>query len=603
MVEFNKVPLCLLTSRLPRNLSKKYSTCQGLCLSRSFLLISIIQHFVSLVIVLFVVLLVLFFFCHPFPHSCLRNTFDRWHTMFNEISVLTNLFLQMFILCLVLPVFITTVQSVASPCPATTGLSSCPNGQFPGTGTCLQDIYGRNIQCTAKDSPVGVVYACVANQNGSISCDGSQITQCNQGSTNLFLLNLTVKANADRYDVGVYISPSGTTAATGSCCSYILSPTSTNIVNTTGGCGPFRNLDGDACGDIKANEVAYELIQVPLQCDGTSGQTLKAPFCTLWKQNSNNDCGGPQDLRPGTGSKCKCSLVEIGNVYVAGTITSAFLTGPTCYTNSANSLTYSLTATNGAATLSNVNVTIGGQLLTCCTGPGCTPNTQTIASWPTGGSLFCTYSINPAGTVQHVVSALVSGTDGGNNLVTATSNTVTTEYDHISVTQSLSIGTTLNPGISGLATFTLHIVNDGSSVTTVQIVNSESSLVSNCTSNMQVPTGPNGIICVSTYTPTACYARNTVSVTSSVCGASSGLLTACAYAPGRCISPCSGCIDGACLGPSDISCASISQIGTSDSQGQCVYKVHGTNLSILPSDAESCSSSQRKKKNSHITNR
>ncbi len=77
---------------------------------------------------------------------------------------------------------------------------NCPSD--PNAQTCLNDING-NTQCTAKDSPVGVVVACIDGV-----CDGSQKQTCVNGQMSSFTLNITISANTWRYDVGAYIAPS-----------------------------------------------------------------------------------------------------------------------------------------------------------------------------------------------------------------------------------------------------------------------------------------------------------------------------------------------------------------------------------------------------------
>lgn len=89
---------------------------------------------------------------------------------------------------------------------------NCPSD--PTAQTCLNDIVG-GTSCTAKDSPIGTIVAC--DSDGS-NCDGLQTQTCVKGETVSFTLNLTMRANAWRYDVGAFIAPGQTQARTGYCC-------------------------------------------------------------------------------------------------------------------------------------------------------------------------------------------------------------------------------------------------------------------------------------------------------------------------------------------------------------------------------------------------
>lgn len=47
-----------------------------------------------------------------------------------------------------------------------------------------------------------------------------------------------------------------------------------------------------------------------VDCNIQGGQ-LPFPYCTVWDNNVNTECIGPDTVEPGTTSKCKCSEAEI----------------------------------------------------------------------------------------------------------------------------------------------------------------------------------------------------------------------------------------------------------------------------------------------------
>ncbi len=487
---------------------------------------------------------------------------------------------------LLLPFILAMVaaQTTVSACRNDTFRGTCNStNPLPGANTCLNDAFSRNYVCTAQDSPIGNVVACVRNSNGSLSCDGKNISFCVLGETTIFLLNLTVQANADRYDVGVFINPNGTSARTGGCCKYILAPTTVvngNDVNATGGCGPYRNFDNDTCGDIKANELTYAIIEVPLKCQGSVGSTLNGSFCTVWTQQSNSDCFGPESLKPGTGSKCKCSLVNIGNVFVAGMVTGVNVTGPTCYTSNAT-LTYGVTAMNGNADLKNVNVTTNGQLLSCCAGmPNCNSPSTSIVVWAAGALLYCNYTITSPSMTGYLITATVAGTDSATGkLVTQSSSPFTVVFEKLDVDQTLTTTS------SGLASFLIKVTNLGSANTTVAIVNTnQASSSTNCSSSVIIASS-SSYTCQYSYNATKCYAVNNVTVTTSVCAASAQDRD-CARVNNTCVpSTACSCINGVCNGPSN--CTDVSPSTSYD--GLCNYTLGMTGFPIPNNVAEACS--------------
>ena len=397
---------------------------------------------------------------------------------------------------------------------------NCPAD--PTAKTCLNDIIGATT-CTAKDSPIGQVYACI---NGV--CDGSVPRTCVNGQMTQFTLNITIQANANRYDVGAYIAPGQTQAKTGYCCRFILSPIATNTLpaNSSSGCGPFANLDNDACGDIKANVVNYELITLNLLCQPDSSNKLAAAFCTSWDNTASVNCNSYLDLKPGTGSKCKCSQITIGNVDVlqAGLMIAFEPDSSTCATPQ-SSVTFRYRVTNpNLVALASVTVSDSiGSTIQCCADFNSTtcPSGYTIGSViPTlSGStwVICRSTVpNPTGPITN--TATVTGLDTRYSpqvTQTATSQPFTVQFVSVLISQVVT-----NAGTWSITITNMGSVSLSNFVLTSTNVNYSPCIVSNTV------IGPGASLPCSVSLPptgTICQASNTVSVSASagVCSSSS----------------------------------------------------------------------------------
>lgn len=229
-----------------------------------------------------------------------------------------------------------------------------------GDNFCLNDNpKSTSTSCTAKDSPLGVVVACA---KGNLDkCYGQDTISCVKDQPTVFTLNLTIGARADRFDVGVYLAPYGPSAKKGYCCRYTL----TGIVNKTGdeerpqsGTGLYANLDRDGCGDIRANVVNYHILEVTAKCNSFDGSnSLQIPYCSTWDVNDKSTCLSPRDLVPGTGSKCKCGIMTVGNVVVGTDFSLATLGTPNCYV-AGTPLVFPFSVSNpGDFLLTNVQIT------------------------------------------------------------------------------------------------------------------------------------------------------------------------------------------------------------------------------------------------------
>jgi hypothetical protein len=166
--------------------------------------------------------------------------------------------------------------------------------------TCPPD-FGNGKICTAKDFTVtGVVI--------------SGPDECTVGDT----LDITVRIGLEstakqRYDIGLFAGDDGGEVIGGSSCSFTsLAPIEPDLAfNADSGFGGYRDLDGDACGDVSSNDGInyrnFELDSVLCKDEDGDGQLDLAGLVT-WSSNANQDvCSNPDDptqFFPSQSSKC-----------------------------------------------------------------------------------------------------------------------------------------------------------------------------------------------------------------------------------------------------------------------------------------------------------
>ncbi len=149
---------------------------------------------------------------------------------------------------------------------------------------------------------------------------------------------------------------------------FVLSFISVIHANAQSGCGPYENADNDLCGDVSPNTVTYELITLNLLCQPDANNKLAASFCTVWDNQASLNCYSYNDLKPGTGSKCKCSQLTIGNVdVVLSGLSVSIVNAPTCYVKE-NIITFFYKVENPTSIpLSTVTITDTlGTSIHCC---------------------------------------------------------------------------------------------------------------------------------------------------------------------------------------------------------------------------------------------
>lgn len=130
------------------------------------------------------------------------------------------------------------------------------------------------------------------------------------------LLRVSLNAGAaTRYDIGWFIplEPTGT-GRTGRCQGGYLTPVAplNGAHDAKSGVGPFRNSDGDSCGEILQNDNPTYFdygFNVTLPCARVANGFLSFPRCVVWSQNNGNVCTSL--LQTGAdsawNSKCNCT--------------------------------------------------------------------------------------------------------------------------------------------------------------------------------------------------------------------------------------------------------------------------------------------------------
>ena len=171
-----------------------------------------------------------------------------------------------------------------------------------------------DLNCTSPDIALTEFIALHYSYDGEtlIPIAATEPISCNLGETIYLDMvgKLVQHANSPRPDVGVWVSFDNTTALTGSCQQYTLSP---------GALGSF-NVDGDACGDLlpgSITDIPFGLVAV--QCRDNGSGLLEVGTCIAWKQpGSDNVCpiaGNELGYRygslPGGRSKCNCQSVTV----------------------------------------------------------------------------------------------------------------------------------------------------------------------------------------------------------------------------------------------------------------------------------------------------
>ena len=158
--------------------------------------------------------------------------------------------------------------------------------------TCAGDRGGTG--CTAGEFTIGATFV----------ADAGTAAFCKAGEEFTFQAELSLSgSNADRYDVGFFVSEDGAPATgTGGSCSVATFSAANGL--------PFFD-DGDACGDLK--KLGADLVKPVVQgltvtcgaADPTLGSQLAVPYALTWDINTSGTCTSALDVAPAGTSKCQ----------------------------------------------------------------------------------------------------------------------------------------------------------------------------------------------------------------------------------------------------------------------------------------------------------
>ena len=157
----------------------------------------------------------------------------------------------------------------------------------PINGTnCVNAFNSRGSVCTAKDvtsSPVLV----------------SGPEACERGETFTATLQFSVISTAkERDNLGFFIGELGQNALGGSQCTFSSLANIGSPVNLASGVGPYREINGDSCGDLAKREVTlHNVVATDLLCDDQNGDgRVDISYLISWEKNKNNSCVSPTDI-------------------------------------------------------------------------------------------------------------------------------------------------------------------------------------------------------------------------------------------------------------------------------------------------------------------
>lgn len=177
--------------------------------------------------------------------------------------------------------------------------------QVPVAGAaCLPDL-GDGKVCTANDLEVQLVTV-----QGPPGCTEGETVQ----ATVAFAISrnanfLASRAAQERTRIGFFIGENGGPVLQGPSCTFSSLVPLAPPLDVSGGSGGYRDLNGDSCGDINADDLTVHHITTDrLQCRDSDGDgRLDIDIAVTWASNQNAQCTDPGDetqFFPQQSSKC-----------------------------------------------------------------------------------------------------------------------------------------------------------------------------------------------------------------------------------------------------------------------------------------------------------
>ena len=162
------------------------------------------------------------------------------------------------------------------------------------------------VELQTVDCPTGL-NSCTANEVQTTQVGNAVILEnkCAVDGTIHLAITANFDANADRYDLGMFVAKDGGTLSDG--------PTALECAGGYAPIPPFANLDSitDTCGDIdNAFVPVTSTFEVWVDCDSIIDGSLES--CRFWAQpGANVECTGSPGPSAGTGSNCDCTAFTV----------------------------------------------------------------------------------------------------------------------------------------------------------------------------------------------------------------------------------------------------------------------------------------------------
>jgi len=229
-------------------------------------------------------------------------------------------------------------------------------------------------------------------------------------------------------------------------------------------------------------------------------------------------------LAPGTGSKCKCGILDVSNVVIVNPVNITFVTVPTCYVPG-QPITFVFNITNPvAATFSSIQLSDTlGATIKCCSTYNTPCNTYTTPPFNTIGPLpgFSWWQCQAIVVVNSPTPTTISETIMANSTIGAVNFAVTSSSP--TVTVGLAALTAIESVVyAGDVTWTVTVINTGGITLTISI--SSPTYTFNCPTSTVSAGSTLSCTATTSVGGTTCYLSDSVTVTGvssdSVCSTS-----------------------------------------------------------------------------------
>jgi uncharacterized repeat protein (TIGR01451 family) len=268
------------------------------------------------------------------------------------------------------------------------------------------------VTATSQQACVGTLYA-NANNGQSLNCTSNDfatnltftqpsataISNCIAGTfVSVDVIGSVTSGGSNRFDIGYYFGEVGNNPEN------ITAGESCSIAHFAKTPSPFRDTDGDSCGDFFGSSTAsLQMNGVRLLCQPQPGTaTLGLPYVIAFSNNDNASCNAPTDLLPGTTAKCRSSAAESGTLNGVGVITGVTVNGyitltkQTSPNNQPGTFAFTTTASPAVTVVpSTANLSDGGsETFAIPLNPGgtrtLTVTEAALSGWDPTASITCT---------------------------------------------------------------------------------------------------------------------------------------------------------------------------------------------------------------------